>query len=103
MAVRESCCCGHEKVCKIPVCPNGSRCEYFTPRAVSEERSRQWKDARREHPYSDYVVLAYCDGRGSSDFHTLCRYSAGQWIDKYDTCVLDVIAWRPLPDPPAFD
>jgi len=56
-----------------------------------------WRDARRELPENNKDVLVYCDGCGSDDYYSLGRYAEGRWIDKFDTCVLDVIAWMPLP------
>jgi hypothetical protein len=62
-----------------------------------------WRDARKEIPKYKFIMLVFCDGCGSVDYYSFGRYEDGRWIDKFDACVLDVIAWMPLPDPPAFD
>jgi hypothetical protein len=61
-----------------------------------------WWDAKKEVPEYKFIMLVFCDGCGDVDYYSFGRYEDGRWIDKFDSCVLDVIAWRPLPDPPAF-
>ena len=61
-----------------------------------------WRDAKKEVPEYKFIMLVFCDGCGDVDYYSFGRYEDGRWIDKFDSCVLDVIAWRPLPDPPAF-
>jgi hypothetical protein len=66
-------------------------------------KSDGWRDASREQPdNSDDVLVFYADKYSDKKRMEIGRYHSGVfWPDTFQR-YYTVIAWRPLPDPPAF-
>lgn len=56
-----------------------------------------WRDARDEKPSTNKRIMIYTDYNGGS--YAIGRYSDKTWRGNFTG---EIIAWMPLPDPPAF-
>ena len=69
--------------------------EYIRPDCGSSQLCEGWRDARKDLPPVEHEVYFIYDKEGSMAFaHYLGEGIFGGWPD--------VIAWMPLPSPPAF-